>query len=242
MGPHVTSESEIGGTDSAALRTSWTCLRLCGSCVTSCTSFFRGSDPAIYKAPDETNITDSSPYISVACQSLQVTWLNVAIEKIRFDVVDEAFLWATNWTLSHSELATEQPTRQPVVRHSDNMPQPSQLSLEQQVFSRSYSSFLESNDSLYCRVYDSRHLQAKNRDQLRNSTLGNQVCATFNFTWRPTNLDTVNLKPPAPLYPVIGLFKALYKSCIIWPHRSSNARWPTSATAYAGEATELDNT
>jgi len=28
MGPHVTSESEIGGTDSAALRTSWTCLRL----------------------------------------------------------------------------------------------------------------------------------------------------------------------------------------------------------------------
>ena len=41
MGPHVTSKSEIGGTDSAALRTSWTCLRLCGSCVTSCTSFFR---------------------------------------------------------------------------------------------------------------------------------------------------------------------------------------------------------
>ena len=28
MGPHVTSESEIGGTDPAALRTSWTCLRL----------------------------------------------------------------------------------------------------------------------------------------------------------------------------------------------------------------------
>jgi len=40
-GPHVTSESEIGGTDSAALRTSRTCLQLCGSCVTSCTSFFR---------------------------------------------------------------------------------------------------------------------------------------------------------------------------------------------------------
>ena len=40
MGTHVTSESEIGGTDSAALRTSWTCLRLRGSCVTSCTSFF----------------------------------------------------------------------------------------------------------------------------------------------------------------------------------------------------------
>jgi len=39
VGPHVTSESEIGGTDSAALRTSWTCLRLCGSCVTGCTSF-----------------------------------------------------------------------------------------------------------------------------------------------------------------------------------------------------------
>ena len=47
MGPHVTSESKIRGTDSAALRTSWTCLRLCGSCVTGCTSFFRGSDPAI---------------------------------------------------------------------------------------------------------------------------------------------------------------------------------------------------
>ena len=28
MGPRVTSESEIGGTDSAALRTSWTCLLL----------------------------------------------------------------------------------------------------------------------------------------------------------------------------------------------------------------------
>ena len=47
MGPHATSESEIGGTDSAALRTSWTCLRLRGSCVTGCTSFFRGSDPAV---------------------------------------------------------------------------------------------------------------------------------------------------------------------------------------------------
>ena len=47
MGTHVTSESEIGRTDSAALRTSWTCLRLCGSCVTGCTSFFRGSDPAV---------------------------------------------------------------------------------------------------------------------------------------------------------------------------------------------------
>jgi len=47
VGPHVTSESKIGGTDSAALRTSWTCLRLCGSCVMGCTSFFRGSDPAI---------------------------------------------------------------------------------------------------------------------------------------------------------------------------------------------------
>jgi len=39
VGPHVTSESEIEGTDSAALRTSWTCLQLCGSCVTGCTSF-----------------------------------------------------------------------------------------------------------------------------------------------------------------------------------------------------------
>ena len=91
VGPQVTSESKIGGTDSAALRTSWTCLRLSGSCVTSCTSFFRGSDPAIYEAP-ETTITDSSPYISVACQSLQVTWLNVALEEICFDVVDEAFI------------------------------------------------------------------------------------------------------------------------------------------------------
>jgi len=45
MGPNVTSESEIGGTESAALRTSCACLWLCGSCVTSCTSFFRGSDP-----------------------------------------------------------------------------------------------------------------------------------------------------------------------------------------------------
>jgi len=86
MGPHVTSESEIGRTDSAALRTSWTCLRLCGSC----TSFFRASGPAICEAP-ETSVTDSSPYISVACQNLQVTWLNVALEKICFDVVDEAF-------------------------------------------------------------------------------------------------------------------------------------------------------
>ena len=91
VGPHVTSESEIGSTDSAALRTSWTCLRLCGSCMTSCTSFFRASDPAIYKAP-ETSITDSSPYIPVACQRLQVTWLNVALEEICFGVVDEAFL------------------------------------------------------------------------------------------------------------------------------------------------------
>jgi len=59
--------------------------------VTSCTSFFGGSDPTIYEAP-ETTITDSSPYISVACQSLQVTWLNVALEEICFDVVDEAFI------------------------------------------------------------------------------------------------------------------------------------------------------
>jgi len=95
MGPHVTSESEIGGTDSAALRTSWTCLWLCGSRMTSCTSFFRGSDPGTYEAP-ETSITDSSPYISIACQSLQVTWLDVALDEIYFDVVDEAFLWTTN--------------------------------------------------------------------------------------------------------------------------------------------------
>ena len=43
----MTSESEIGSTDSAALKTLRACLRLCGNCVTSCTSFFRGSDPAI---------------------------------------------------------------------------------------------------------------------------------------------------------------------------------------------------
>ena len=42
------------------------------------------------------NITDSSPYIPVACQNLQVTWLTVALEEICFDVVDEAFLWTTN--------------------------------------------------------------------------------------------------------------------------------------------------
>jgi len=34
MRPQVTPESEVGGTDSAALRTSWTCLWLCGSCLT----------------------------------------------------------------------------------------------------------------------------------------------------------------------------------------------------------------
>jgi len=36
----------------------------------------------------------------------------------------------------------------------------------------------------YYRVYDSRHLlprTAKNRDQLRNPTLGNRVWATFTF-------------------------------------------------------------
>ena len=38
MGPQVISESEIGSTDSAALRTSRACLRLCGNCVASCTS------------------------------------------------------------------------------------------------------------------------------------------------------------------------------------------------------------
>jgi len=36
----------------------------------------------------------------------------------------------------------------------------------------------------YRRVYDSRHLwlTAKNRDQLRNPTLGNRVWVTFTFT------------------------------------------------------------
>ena len=41
-------------------------------------------------------------------------------------------------------LAVQQQTKQPVViRHSDNMPQPSQFFLQEQVFSWSYSSFLE---------------------------------------------------------------------------------------------------
>ena len=36
----------------------------------------------------------------------------------------------------------------------------------------------------YRKVYDSRHLHpAKNRDQLRNHTLGNRVWATFTFTF-----------------------------------------------------------
>jgi len=39
-----------GGTNSAALRTSRTCLRLCGSCVTSCTSFFRAGGLVGYTA------------------------------------------------------------------------------------------------------------------------------------------------------------------------------------------------
>jgi len=47
MGLHVSLESKIRGTDSAAQRASWTCLRLCGSCMTGCTSFLSGSDPAI---------------------------------------------------------------------------------------------------------------------------------------------------------------------------------------------------
>jgi len=40
----------------------------------------------------------------------------------------------------------------------------------------------------YRRVYDSHHLRltAKNRDQLRNPTLGNRVWATFTFS--PTYL------------------------------------------------------
>ena len=37
----------------------------------------------------------------------------------------------------------------------------------------------------YSLVYDSRHLQAaKNRNQLRNPTLGNRVWAIFTFTLR----------------------------------------------------------
>ena len=42
----------------------------------------------------------------------------------------------------------------------------------------------ESNGSLYRRVYDSRppRLTAKNRDQLRNPTVGSRVWDTFTFT------------------------------------------------------------
>jgi len=40
----------------------------------------------------------------------------------------------------------------------------------------------------YRRVYDSRHLTnkltVKNRDQIRNPTLDNQVWATFTFLWK----------------------------------------------------------
>ena len=53
VGPHVTSESEIGGTDSTALRTSRTCLRLCGSCATGCTSFFRPMHFNLTKMQDQ---------------------------------------------------------------------------------------------------------------------------------------------------------------------------------------------
>ena len=40
----------------------------------------------------------------------------------------------------------------------------------------------------YRRVYDSRHLQAdyKNRDRLRDRTLGNRVWATFTFFYLPS--------------------------------------------------------
>ena len=45
----------------------------------------------------------------------------------------------------------------------------------------------------YRRVYDSRHLQAdaKNRDQLRNPTLGNRVWATFAFNAFKARLDKI---------------------------------------------------
>jgi len=88
VGPYVAWESEIRSTDSAALRTSWTCLRLCGSCVTSCTSFFRGSDPAIYGAP-ETSITDSSPYIRVACRTSRSLGLLLYLKRF-------ALMWSIN--------------------------------------------------------------------------------------------------------------------------------------------------
>jgi len=47
MGPHVTSESKIRGTDCCTKDIVDLSSAFCGSCVMGCTSFFRGSDPAI---------------------------------------------------------------------------------------------------------------------------------------------------------------------------------------------------
>jgi len=54
----------------------------------------------------------------------------------------------------------------------------------------------------YRRVYDSRHLQAdcQNRDQLRNTTLGNRVWATsylFTHGWVISNAVQVYMTPRA---------------------------------------------
>jgi len=45
----------------------------------------------------------------------------------------------------------------------------------------------------YRRVYDSHAcmLTAKNRDQLRNPTLGNRVCAAFTFTFYSARLAQI---------------------------------------------------
>jgi len=54
----------------------------------------------------------------------------------------------------------------------------------------------------YRRVHDSHHLQAKNRDQLRNPTLGNRVWAIplpFTFTYQRWLRVRMNRKSVAPL-------------------------------------------
>ena len=63
----------------------------------------------------------------------------------------------------------------------------------------------------YCRVYDSRHLQAdcKNRDQLRNPTLGNRVWATFLYLMLSGVDRRVDINPSCET--VIG-FKKLRKA------------------------------
>jgi len=58
----------------------------------------------------------------------------------------------------------------------------------------------------YCRVYDSRHLQADCHrcDQLRNPTLGNRVWATFTFF-----NTTVSINQSIMLFRVVQVTKSL---------------------------------